>query len=268
MSKKDYYTILGLDKSASEDDIKKAYRRLAMKYHPDRNQGDKQKEAEEKFKEAKEAYETLSDSGKRASYDRYGHNAGTYQGTQTHYEFNESDFKDIFEEFARRSGGFDFGAGRTHRQNIHVINISLADAYKGRTVKVDSAININIPKGARSGSKFYYGDKIYRVDIAPHPKFKRANDDLLIDIEISVIEAMLGLEALLEHLDGAKLQFSIPAGIQAGQIIKLTGKGMENPETGRTGDLLIRISLNVPRILTEAERLALKTVTHRDSIDI
>ena len=94
------------------------------------------------------------------------------------------------------------------------------DAYLGRTVQ-DGVTTINIPKGIRSGSKLFVDSKIYRVDVQPDIKFKRSNDDLLIDIQITAVEAMLGTGAVLQHLDGAKLQFSIPAGIQNGQIIKL-----------------------------------------------
>ena len=269
MSKKDYYEILGLTKDASDDDIKKAYRKLAMKYHPDRNPGAGQAEAEKNFKELNEANETLSDAGKRATYDRIGSH-----GDSAHTYTYSGDFEDLMSSvFGANNRSFEDifthrGNNQTHRATTHIINISLVDAYTGRSVKVDQNTNIQIPAGVRSGAKFYQGSRIYRVDVSPHPKFKRANDDLLVDIEITVIEAILGLEALLTHLDGVKLQFSIPAGIQPGQIIKLSGKGIKNPETDKTGDLLVRVSMSVPRVLTEAERLTLKSVNHRDSINI
>jgi len=273
MSKRDYYEILGVAKDASEDDIKKAYRKLAMKYHPDRNPGDGAKETEEKFKEAKEAYEFLTDGQKRANYDNYGHSGTTSQTYRNDFDAQEFEqmFKDLFREQSFKNfadGGFARTQTNTNQPTTHIINISLKDAYTGRAVKIDATTTIQIPKGARSGSKFYSGSRIFRVDVSQHPKFKRSNDDLLIEIEISVIEAALGLDAVLTHLDDAKLQFSVPAGIQPGQVIKLAGKGMQNPETDKTGDLLIRVSMTVPRVLTEAERLALKTVNHRDSINI
>lgn len=273
--KKDYYDILGVARDASEDDIKKAYRKLAMKYHPDRNPGEGAKEAEEKFKEAKEAYEMLSDEGKRYSYDRAADYPGDYPGDSDSFGFDSKEFQDMmskvfgergeFYEFNRSTGGFNH---RSSRATTHIINISLADAYKGRTVTIDKNTTIQIPKGARSGTKYVHGDRIFRVDITPHHKFKRSNDDLLVDINISVIEAILGMDAVLTHLDDVKLQFAVPAGIQPGQVIKLSGKGMKNPETDKFGDLLIRVNMSVPRVLSETERLALKTVNHRNSIDI
>lgn len=273
MSKKrDYYEVLGVARDASEDDIKKAYRKLAMKYHPDRNIGEGAAEAEEKFKEVKEAYEKLSNEGTRYTYDRKADYPGDSDDYRA-YDWNTEEFQDMFanifgsraqyENFSKKTGGFS-----QTKTSTHIINILLNDAYTGRTVKIDANTNIQIPKGARSGTKFVNGSRIFRVDIAPHPKFKRSNDDLLVELEISVIEAILGLEAVLTHLDDVKLQFAIPAGIQPGQVIKLSGKGMKNPETDKQGDLLIRVSMTVPRVLSETERLALKTVNHRDSINI
>ena len=270
MSQKDYYTILGVPKNASEDDIKKAYRKLAMKYHPDRNKED---DAETKFKEAKEAYEILSDPEKKASYDQFGHTDNTFghrPGTARTWTFNNGDtgmedMMGVFGEIFKQRGFDHFQQPKA--QQIHVINISLIDAYTGRIVQ-DSKSTINIPKGIRSGTKLYVDSKIYRIDVQPHTKFKRSNDDLLVDIEISAIEAMLGLEAVLEHLDGATLQFNIPAGIQNGQIVKLGGKGMKNPETDRNGDLMVRITTTIPKNLTVEQKAALAPLKLRDSIKI
>jgi DnaJ-class molecular chaperone len=109
---------------------------------------------------------------------------------------------------------------------------------------------------------------MYQVNVQTHPKFKRANDDLLVDVEIDAFEAMLGLEAFLEHLDRTKLQFRIPAGIQQGQIVKLSNKGMNNPETDKVGDLLVRCSIVIPRNLTEEQKGVLKKMSRRESINI
>jgi DnaJ-class molecular chaperone len=269
---KDYYSVLGVPKTASEDDIKKAYRKLAMKYHPDRITEESEKAAAEaKFKEAKEAYEILGDKDKREQYDMYGsdaengnkftHRTWTHGGADAHDIFKEmfgGQFEDIF-----RQGNFS-----SNRATIHPINISLADAYVGKYLKVDSKTTVQIPRGVRPGTKFYSDNKLYQVNILSHPKFKRSNDDLLVDVEISAFEAILGLEVVLEHLDGAKLQFNIPAGIQTGQIVKLAAKGMKNPETDRTGDLLVRCSITTPRNLTEEQKVILKQMPRRDSINI
>jgi len=266
MSRKDYYGILGLPKDASEDDIKKAYRKLAMKYHPDRNQGDDSKVAEEKFKEVKEAYEFLSDADKRAAYDRGASNPFQHN---TYTQGDAEAFKDIFAQVFRERG-FDFDNinVRSASKPILSINISLADAYVGKHIRVDSSTVINIPAGIRSGTKLFANNKLYKVDVAKHPKFQRSNDDLLVDVEINAVEAMLGVNAILEHLDSAMLQFAIPAGIQPGQIIRLANKGMKNPEADVRGDLLVRINVKIPKGLSDTEKASLKSITHRDSINI
>lgn len=275
MSKRDYYDVLGLAKDASDEDIKKEYRKLAMKYHPDRNQGDTQKECEEKFKEAKEAYEILSDPQKRSVYDQFGHtaDAGQFAHGKRHpqsWTFDDmGEMQRVMEEVFRTNGGFrDFARSRQQTHPLVVLNISLADAYTGRTVKHDANTTIVIPKGIRSGSKLYINGKFYQIDVRPDAKFKRSLDDLMVEINITAVEAMLGIEASLTHLDGGQFQFSIPAGIQSGQIVKLTKMGMKNPETEMTGDLLVRISISIPRNLTDAEKETLKSLSHRDSLII
>jgi len=274
MSKRDYYDVLGVARTASEDDIKSAYRKLASKYHPDKLADTEKAAGEAKFKEAKEAYEVLSDADKRVQYDQVGHGFtefthGQRRGSWSAHSVNPDDLNEVFRTFFSRTGGFsDDLFGQQTRQATHVVNISLADAYIGKQIRIDSGAIINVPKGCRSGTKFYVDGKFYRVDIQPHFKFKRANDDLLIDLQINAVEAILGVEAVLEHLDGAKLQFAIPAGIQPGQIVKLSGKGMKNPETDRIGDMMIRISITMPRSLTDEEKAALKTLSHRESINV
>lgn len=272
MSKRDYYDILGVAKNASEDEIKTAYRKLASKFHPDKLSESEKAAGEAKFKEAKEAYETLSDSDKRQQYDNFGH-TDPHQSHFTHR--SQSGNIDIEEIMRQAFGGnqhfrFDdgfFGHSGTRAKPALAINISLENAYSGRTVIVDKT-TIHIPKGIRSGTKLFAGGNLYRVDIYSHHKFKRANDDLLVDVEINAIEAMLGVEATLAHLDGTKLQFSIPQGIQPGQIIKLSGKGMKNPETDKYGDMLVRITIRIPKNLTDVEKVALKELDHRDSVTI
>ena len=145
---------------------------------------------------------------------------------------------------------------------------SLADAYIGKTISIDGTHSIYIPGGARSGTKFYAEGRTFRVDILPDPKFKRSNDDLLVDVTIDAIEAILGVETILSHLDCVKLQFNIPAGIQPGQIVKLAGKGMKNPETDKVGDILVRITVTIPKVLTDTQKDILKSLTHRSLINI
>ena len=272
MSKKDYYEVLSLNRSATPAEIKTQYKRLAMQYHPDRN---KEAGAEEKFKEAKEAYETLSDPIKKTQYDQFGHaSSSSTQGNTRSWTFNAGpngdsvDFNEILRSMFNGNPDEIFNVHRQPRQQISLVTIPLSDAYKGITVTIDQKHTVNIPKGVRSGTKFSIDGKLFRVDVLAHHRFKRSNDDLLVDIEISAIEAMIGISAILEHLDGIKLEFNIPAGIQNGQIVRLFGKGMKNPETDGTGDLLVRITITIPKTLTDHEREILKALDHRDSINI
>jgi DnaJ-class molecular chaperone len=277
MNKRDYYEILGIAKTASEDEIKKAWRTTAVRYHPDKHVGKSESEvkiAEEKFKEAKEAYEYLSDPDKKRQYDQFGHVDPSQQHrtgpqTWTFHTNNAQDMNDILGDLFRQHPQFGDLFGRRQRQQIQVITISLADAYKGGSVPIPgTGKTVSYPKGTRSGATFYVDDKLYRLDVQPDAKFKRSNDDLLVDVEITAVEAMLGVDAILEHLDSSKLQFAIRPGIQSGQVIRLGGKGMKNPEIERMGDLLIRITVTVPTTLSDKEKEALKTLGHRSNINI
>lgn len=275
MSKRDYYDILGLAKTATDDEIKQAYRRLAMKYHPDRNQGDGSKVAEEKFKEVKEAYEHLSDPDKRSAYEYSNANKNPFENHGFTWSGRTGGFtRDDLDDFIRTQFNdprFDniFADQRTNRQQIHVLTISLVDAYIGKTVTLTNNARLTIPRGVNSGTKIFGSDgKLYRVDVQAHYKFKRSGDDLLVDANISAIHAMLGVEASIDHLDGTKLQFTIPAGIQPGQIVRLGKKGMKNPENDRVGDLLVRIGVIIPRNLTAEQIESLKKFSSDENITI
>jgi curved DNA-binding protein len=272
MIKQDYYKTLGVTKTATDDEIKKSYRSLAMKFHPDRNN---EPGAEDRFKEIKEAYEVLSEPNTRRQYDQFGHDSHTRQNQHHNmhtWTFTQGAAPNINNMFHSTFGNHPafaegiFGAQKP-QQLPTVVNISLVDAYKGRTVSIDQHHTINIPRGVRPGTKFYIDGRLYRIDIHPHHKFKRSNDDLLVDIEITAIEAMLGMDAVLDHLDDVKLQFSIPAGIQAGQIIRLSNKGMQNPETDKSGDMLIRLNIKIPAVSIEEQDI-LRTLNHRKIINI
>ena len=265
MSKRDYYEILGVAKTASDDEIKKAYRSLASKNHPDKG-GETAK-----FQELQEAYATLSDPQKRSIYNQHGHDApqGGPQWSAHSGMGDPEAFKEMFANMFGQGHPFNDIFGQPQqRQQRHLINMQLEDAYKGKQLRLPGNVAINIPAGVRSGTKFIANDAIYIIEVQPHPKFKRANDDLLIDVEITAIEAMLSVEALLDFLDGSKLQFTIPAGIQNGQVVRLGGKGMKNPENDRFGDLMIRISVTTPKTLTNEQIAFLKTMQHRESFTI
>lgn len=270
MSKRDYYEILGVAKTASADEIKQSYRKLAMKYHPDRNQGDAS--AEEKFKEIQEAYSHLGDADKKRMYDAGGHNTqqrGPAGRQWTHTAGQHFDMEDFIRAFTGGAGfAFHEDVARQRTYQVQIVTINLRDAYVGRVVNISNTVTLNIPKGVRTGTRFYQDGKLYQIDVAPHPKFKRTEDDLLVELQINSIEAMLGVETYLDHLDGSKLQFSIPAGIQPGQVVKLSNKGMKNPETDRQGDILVRVNITTPKNLSEQEKNLLKTLQHRESINI
>lgn len=273
MAKKDYYTILGVAKNASADDIKQAYRRLAMKYHPDRNSDPG---AADTFTQVKEAYEVLSDVKKRAAIDNaeslFRHNSDT---AGSWADVDSGDFKDIFGDFmAARHFKFsedifkEYGHRQRTADSVCVATISLASAYTGGVIEPAPGVKIVIPAGMRSGTKFYLNGTIYKVEVALDNKFKRSLDDLMTEVSLDAIEAILGVEALLTHLDNTTLKFSIPAGIQHGQIIKLSGKGMNAPDTNKIGDLLIRVNITIPRGLSAELHNILRAIPHRTLIDI
>lgn len=231
-----YYDTLGVDKSASDKEIKKAYRKLAGKWHPDKNDST---EAKGKFQEISEAYEVLSDATKKAKYDN--------PQPQFSGAFSDEAYNDIFSTMR--------AAAHARRQRTFAAQIKLEDAYTGVGIHTQFG-QVYIPRGVRSGSKIYMPESksFIEVHIEPHRKFKRAGDDLLVDVLINAFEAILGAEATLEHLDKKKYKFKIPEGTQQGQVIKLAGKGMPNPEIDKTGDLLIRFTVSVPTNLTAKEK--------------
>lgn len=238
---------LGLGESATPDDIKSAYRRLAMRYHPDRVQGADATESEAKFKEVKEAYEYLS-SGAEETQHKFSFN------------FSDSEFTDIF------SGLFKTAQPKVRQAAS--ISLTLEESYNGKRIQIGNTI-ADLPPGIRPGSVFHIDDTRVVVYVTPHQTYKRSDDDLLAEVYITSIEAMLGIDVVLEHLDKSVLQFSIPSGIQNSQVIRLSGKGMPNPSTGRFGDMLIRIHISTPRDLTEEQKGKLREIfTNRSSVDL
>ena len=234
MQYKDYYAILGVNRDAKPDDIRKAYRKLAKEYHPDVN---KSAGAEEKYKEINEAYEVLKDPAKREKYDTLGANWQSGQdftpppGYQ-HVEFG-GDFSDFFQTlFGNAGGNFGgfsdlFGAGRPMRQDaeaeltltlsqvLHAGEVSLN--YNNRTLKV------RLPKGITEGSHITLkgkadggGDLKLTVHIAPHPEFTVEGSDITRDVKVPVWDAVLGKDIRVQTLDGT-VTVKMPAGIQDGQ---------------------------------------------------
>lgn len=225
-----YYEDLGISQKASADEIKKAYKRLAIKFHPDRNS---EPGAEDKFKTINEAYEVLSDDFKRRQYDASREDWSPYS----------------FDEFINRRPN-PFSAQQNKQKPTYTVLVSLEQVYTGADVTVNNT-KIRVPAGTRPGAKFYYPSMIVVINIKTHSKFKRSMDHLLVDAEITAFEAMVGIDAELLHIDGKKHKFKIEAGLQPGQIVRLQGLGMPNVETDKPGDLLIKVNITIPRLTND-----------------
>lgn len=277
-TKRDYYDILGVGKSASVDEIKKAYRKLALEWHPDRN---KAANANEKFKEINEAYAVLSDTKKKETYDQFGHAAfqpgmgrgapGGYQQSPFTYYYStnggSSPFGDIgidpfeiFEQFF--GGGFGRASARPRRQ-VYEINIDFMEAARGVTKEVhvprgqagDGSVRktIKIPAGVDSGSRIRFDDFDIVVDVVPDKQFRREGDDVIVEKEISYSQAALGDTVEVPTIDGP-LRIRIQPGTQPGTLIRLRGKGVPHVRGAGRGDEYVRIQLKIPTHLSRRQK--------------
>jgi len=272
-SKKDFYETLGVSKSASADDLKRSYRKLAMEYHPDKN---KTKEAEEKFKEINQAYEVLSDPQKRSTYDQVGH-AGFNQGagggaggpfggqqggqygpfTYSYSGGNAQGFDfgaggadpfDIFEQF--------FGGGFAKRKPRYSIAIDFLEAVKGVTKRVTidgKSQNIKIPAGVDNGSRIQFPDYEVVVSVRANSKFHREGNDILTEKQIPLSVAILGgtIDVDTVH-DVVKLK--VPAGTQSDSLIRIKGKGVPKVRGGGNGDHFVRIKVVIPAKISSRQK--------------
>ncbi len=286
---RDYYDILGISKTASGAEIKSAYRKAALQYHPDRN---KEPDAEKKFKEINEAYEVLSNDQKRKTYDQFGHAAftqgnmggaqgnpfaggfgGFKQGPFT-YTYNTRGGQNPFEgyDFGGFSDPFDifesfFGGGfsRQPRKPLYEIEIGFMDAVKGATKEVvidGKKRSIKIPAGADSGTRIRFQDFDVRIEVRPDPKFKREGDDLFADIDVSFHRAILGGEISVPTLDG-DLKLKIRPGTQPNTMIRLREYGVPHVSGRGTGDLYVRVVVTLPEKVNRQEREALEVFEKR-----
>src|SRR5438874_1339294 len=252
-TKRDYYEVLGVARGAHEDEIKRSYRKLAVKFHPDKNPNDPH--AEEKFKELGEAYDVLIDVDKRAAYDRYGH-AAFSQGAAGF----GGGFHDPFDIFREVFGG---GGGGSFESFV-------GGGGGGGRVENSSRIKLKIPAGIGNGSRLRSsrngeagirggppGDLYVVLHLKEHPVFQRDEDDLYCEVPISFAVAALGGEVPVPTLEG-KANLRIPAGTQSGQVFKLRGKGIANLEGRGRGDLLARVIVEVPTRLNSEQRRKLE----------
>jgi molecular chaperone DnaJ len=344
-SKRDYYEVLGVTKAADADEIKRAYRRMAMKYHPDRANGDKA-EAEIAFKECAEAYEVLSDATRRRKYDQFGH-----QGVSGQHDFSHMDVTDIFTMFDDIFGGaFGGRPGGRQRQSSRGfdletrVELSLAEVAAGceKTIEFEKqdrcqtcsgtgakpgsppitcvqcggqgrlaqqgfggmfrmvvtcpncrgrgvlvrdhcpacggtgrqlrrrTVVVKIPAGVHEGQAVRVtgegeageagapaGDLHVYIAVQEHPIFSRHNNDLVCQVPVSFAEASLGAKVDVPTLRGSE-SMEIAAGTQHGEVFKLKGKGLPDLRSGRTGDQLVQITIEVPRKLTDRQKQILR----------
>jgi len=261
----DYYEVLGVKKDASKDDIKKAYKKLAQKYHPDRYEGD---DAKTKFQEINKAYQTLSDEQKRAAYDNPQPEGFQFR---TSNMGGPGGLDEMLRAMAEEMMGRRTYGSRQQYQMANV-SITLEEAFTGTTRTLNGNA-FNIPAGVRNGSQLLLndqkiGDIIIVINISGHRKFKRSQDDLLTAVQIDAIEAMVGVECNLTNIDGTVIKVKIPAGIQNGKLVRVAGRGMPNPEIpGQRGDLLVQVGIGIPNDLTDDEKEAILKVRHRKSFD-
>ncbi len=289
MPKKDYYGLLGVGKTATEEEIKKAYRSLAKKYHPDLHPGDKA--AESKFKEINEAYETLSDSEKRRTYDLgervvfegapegWPGGRGPFGGFEN-INFDESmgGIEDIFSEVfgAKRKRG-----PRKGKDIEYTLDIDFMHAIKGTEVELtlrrtDTAekVKVRIPSGVKDGSRVKVrakgspgadggaaGDLYIVTHVRPHAYFKRIDDDIYVDVPVTISEAVLGATVEVPTIEGFT-KIKVTPGTQSGQKLRLKGKGAPSLAGGAKGDGYVVLNIKMPthvdetgkRLISEFER--------------
>jgi curved DNA-binding protein len=291
MKYKDYYSALGVERGANEADIKKAYRKLARKFHPDVS---KELDAEAKFKEISEAYKTLKDPETRAAYDQLGsHRPGQdfqpppdwrQQFNEGQSTFDESDLADLFAGLrgSRRGSGREGGRFSMPGQDYEVaVHITLEDAYRGSEVDLDLAMpeydehgvphrvphafRARIPKGATDGQRLRVpgkggkgfnggrdGDLYLNIVLHAHSLFRVSGHDVFVDLPLAPWEAVLGASVEVPTPNGP-VRLKVPPGTHAGQHLRLTKRGLPKPRTGE-GDLFAIVQIAVPSIVSDEER--------------
>lgn len=301
---KDFYEILGVKKDASEAEIKKAYRKLAMEWHPDKHKGDKK--AEEKFKEINKAYETLIDSQKRAGYDQFGEAGANFGGgggfgsgfSGSGFDFNNfqgsfdgGGFADIFEAFFNGFGGRS-NTPRKGRNLEFELRIGFEEAAFGTEKelmitrpdsngqKKSENIKVKIPAGVDNGSIVRLsgkgepginggptGDLYVHIRINPHKDWVRNNFDVHSNQEISNLMAILGGEIKVNTLHG-EVTLKIPAGTQPGKVFKLKGYGVKKLHSEEKGDHFVKIIVVIPNKLSKKEKSLYQELVDESGLEL
>lgn len=286
----DLYSILGVSETASADEIKSAYRKLAVKYHPDKNQGDKV--AEDKFKQISAAYDTLGNEQKRKEYDLQQHvQFNPHQRMNTNFDMNNIDemFKEMFHQAG--FGNFSFRRGPEKNRDVTLtMTISLEDAFRGKQVPMQIntpsgrriELSVNIPAGVDSGMRIRYqgqgdqrntslppGDLYIQVEIAPHDKFTRKQSVLETSIKVDAVSLILGCKKIITCVDGSNIDLTVPQGLQHGVKIRIPKKGMPvQPNSTQRGDMLVLIEVEIPSIGDEKILEQLKHIQKLRGLDI
>ena len=287
VAKRDYYEVLGVSKNASDDEIKKAYRKLAIKYHPDKNPGDK--EAEAKFKEINEAHDVLSDKQKRARYDQFGHagvggagfggGAGNPFGQGGAFNFNGQTFYfdfgggSAFDDILGSLFGFGAGGARRPRRGADYqtsVSLTFEEAVFGttKTITSDSGeIKVKIPAGIDDGMSIRLrgkggpapeggtepGDLYVRVRVKPHKSLTREGAIILSEQKIDMVDAALGCEIEVLTVDGPVVM-KVPAGTQSGTPFKLSGHGAPFRADGDRGPHIVTVIVETPKNLSRKQK--------------
>ena len=291
MDQKDPYEILGVGRNASQEEIKRAYRRLAKQYHPDRNAGDKS--AERKFKEVQAAYEVLGDAQRRAEFDRFGAGGpkpnfrtwtttgpSPFEGEGFGFE-GLGDLGSIFEQFFQRPSARR-RVRRTSRRPQprgadveYTVELAFEDAVHGtsREIRLSTdgsraqRIELRFPAGVGDGQRIRVkgkgqegpggaGDLMIRCRVRPHPYFRREGNDILLEVPLSVTEAILGVKIDVPTIDGVT-RLTIPAGTSGGTKLRLRGKGIRAQRTGVVGDMYVIPRIIVPKDVSARARALL-----------
>ena len=290
----DYYKILGVQKNASDEEIKKAYRKLAMKYHPDHTKGDKG--AEEKFKKISEAYAVLSDKEKRKEYDTFG-SEGFRQRFSQEDIFRGFDFGDIFREFGFGGGNFSHGGGggrrfsfgsgspfnssgaQQHNQAkgsdlVYELPLTLREVATGTSKVItfqhqgrSENLTVKIPKGLIAGKKLRLagkgspssyggpaGNLYIKSKVLNDPVFSSEKYDLYINRELTLSEAILGTTVSVPTIDDKQLSLKIPPGTKPGTKMRLSNHGLPDMKDNKKGDLYVRVQVKIPQHLNEEQK--------------
>jgi curved DNA-binding protein len=301
MKYKDYYASLGLERGASEEDIKKAYRRLARKYHPDVS---KETGAEEKFKEIAEAYQTLKDPEKRAAYDQLGSHAPgqefqpppdwRQQYSESPFSAEDLDLSDLFAHL--HAGAGRRGARRSMPgQDYEIaVAITIEQAFQGTQIDLDlnmpeydaegrlhrtpHVIKARIPKGATDGQRLRLpgkggkglnggrdGDLYLNISLRQHPLYRATGHDLYLDLPLAPWEAVLGT-AVEVPTPGGVVRLKVPPGTQAGRHLRLPNRGLPKPREGQ-GDLYAIVQIVVPSVIGDTERDLYQKLSNDSAFD-